>query len=177
MDVGFKGSEECPPGSRRTRRGDVPAVETRNGTPSAKAPEARARYDALMQDDAAPTLITSVGELEALVLSALWEKGQLSTPDVFDEVGVPRGLAYTTILTVLQRLHRKGLVTRKASGKSHVYSPALSREQFSERRGEVLAAAMVKLGSAGLSAFLSEADRLDPEFMAQLRTQLKELGS
>jgi predicted transcriptional regulator len=135
-------------------------------------------YDEVMDDELSPPVQnTSLGELEAFVLSALWEKGQLSTPDVFDEVGVPRGLAYTTILTVLQRLHKKGLVTRKASGKSHVYSPALSREQFSERRGEVLAAAMVKLGSAGLSAFLSEADRLDPEFMAQLRTQLKELGS
>jgi predicted transcriptional regulator len=126
-----------------------------------------------MRDEAAPARSTSLGELEALVLFALWEKDELSTPEVFNEVGVPRGLAYTTILTVLQRLFKKGLVIRHAAGKSHLYAPALTREQFSQRRGEVLAAAMVKLGSAGLSAFLSEADRLDPEFMAQLRDQLK----
>jgi len=134
-------------------------------------------YDMGMNEAQPAVPSTSLGELESFVLSALWEKGELSTPDVFSEVGVPRGLAYTTILTVLQRLHRKGLVNRRASGKSHLYSPALTREQFSERRGEVLAAAMVKLGSAGLSAFLSEADRLDPEFMAQLRAQLEELGT
>lgn len=130
-----------------------------------------------MDNEAPPVTSTSVGELEAIVLAALWEKGHLSTPAVHTEVGMPRGLAYTTILTVLQRLHRKGLVTRRASGKSHLYSPGLSREEFAGRRGEVLAAAMVQLGDSGLSAFLSEADRLDPGFLRQLRTQLGELES
>src|SRR5487761_1989697 len=103
---------------------------------------------------------TSVGELEASVLATLWESGELATPEVFNRVGKPRGLAHTTTLTVLQRLYRKGLVSRRGEGKAHVYSPALSREQFSERRGEVLAGAMVALGGAGLSAFLAEAKRL-----------------
>lgn len=135
-------------------------------------------YDEVMNDELSPSVQnTSLGELEAFVLAALWDKGKLATPEVFNHVGRARGLAYTTILTVLQRLHRKGLVTRQAAGKSHVYAPALSREQFAERRAELLAAAMVSLGSAGLAAFLSEADRLDPEFMAQLRAQLKDLES
>ena len=127
-----------------------------------------------MNDEPRPLQNTALGELEAVVLACLWDGRELSTPQVFDRVGVPRELAYTTILTILQRLHRKGLVSRKAAGKSHVYAPALSREQFSERRAEVLAAAMVKLGSAGLSAFLSEASRLDPEFLDELRAQLKD---
>ncbi|MBA4180575.1 MAG: hypothetical protein C0506_08315 [Anaerolinea sp.] len=133
------------------------------------------RYDDSMNDHLEPTAqSTSVGELEASVLSALWDNGELATPDVFARVGKPRGLAYTTILTVLQRLHRKGLASRRGAGKAHVYSPAMSREQFSERRGEVLASAMVGLGDAGLSAFLAEAQRLDPAFMAMLRNQLQE---
>ncbi|MBI2765931.1 MAG: BlaI/MecI/CopY family transcriptional regulator [Chloroflexi bacterium] len=120
---------------------------------------------------------TSVGELEASVLTALWEGGELATPEVFNHVGRPKGLAYTTILTVLQRLHRKGLVSRRGEGKAHIYSAALSREHFSERRGEFLAGAMIGLGSAGLSAFLAEARRLDPEFMDRLRTQLRDSGT
>ena len=131
-----------------------------------------------MNDELArPPQNTVLGELEAVVLASLWESGQLSTPQVFDHVGVPRGLAYTTILTILQRLHRKGLVTRQAAGKSHLYAPALSREQFSERRAEALAAALVKLGSAGVSAFLSEASRLDPDFLDDLRARLEEAES
>ncbi len=128
-----------------------------------------------MNDETEPVAqSTSVGELEASVLAALWDSGELATPDVFTQVGKPRGLAYTTILTVLQRLHRKGLVSRRADGKAHIYSPALSREQFSERRGEFLASAMVGLGGAGLSALLAEAKRLDPAFIAMLRSQLQE---
>lgn len=131
-------------------------------------------YDVAVNEEKESILSTSVGELEGDVLAALWEKGDLSTPEVFNHVGKPRGLAYTTILTVLQRLHRKGLVSRQPLGKAHVYSAALTKEQFSERRGEVLAGALVQLGLAGLSAFLSEADRLDPEFMAHLRSSMKE---
>lgn len=132
-------------------------------------------YDEAMNEQAEPGVpSTSVGELEASVLSALWDHGELATPEVFARVGRPRGLAYTTILTVLQRLHRKGLASRRGAGKAHVYSPAMSREQFSERRGEVLAGAMVGLGDAGLSALLAEAKRLDPAFMAMLRSQLEE---
>lgn len=132
-------------------------------------------YDESMNDREEPvTQSTSVGELEASVLSALWDHGELATPEVFNRVGKPRNLAYTTILTVLQRLFRKGLVARRSEGKAHVYSPAMSREQFSERRGESLAGAMVGLGSAGLAAFLTEAKRLDPAFTAKLRSHLGE---
>ena len=132
-------------------------------------------YDKAMKHEIEPPAqSTSVGELEASVLAALWDGGELATPEVFNPVGRPRGLAYTTILTVLQRLYHKGLVSRRSAGKAHVYAPAMSREQFSGRRGESLAGALVKLGEAGLAAFLAEADRLDPAFLAQLRSQLKD---
>lgn len=112
------------------------------------------------------------GDLEAAVLDALWDQGELSTPSVHEVVGVPRGLAYTTILTILQRLHKKGLLVRRGGGRSHLYSPALTREQFAERRGESLAAALVDVGAAGVGAFLSEMRRLDPEAAARLRKEL-----
>lgn len=112
------------------------------------------------------------GDLEAAVLDALWEHGELSTPAAYELVGIPRGLAYTTILTILQRLAKKRLLARRQGGRSHIYSPALTREQFAERRGEFLAAALVEVGSAGVGAFLSEMQRLDPEAVAQLRKQL-----
>ena len=131
-------------------------------------------YDDTVNDRKEPGRLTSVGELEAAVLAALWDTGELATPAVFNKVGKPRGLAYTTILTVLQRLNRKGLVSRRSEGKAHVYWPAMSREQFSGRRGEFLAGVMVELGGAGLYAFLTEAKRLDPAFLEMLRSQLED---
>jgi predicted transcriptional regulator len=115
----------------------------------------------------------TLGDLEAAVLEALWEHGELSTPDVYEAVGVPRGLAYTTILTVLQRLARKQLVTRRGGGRSHRYAPALTREAFQERRAESLAGLLVDIGSDGVGAFLAEAERLDPDVVAALRRRLR----
>lgn len=117
--------------------------------------------------------ISQPGELEAAVLEALWAGEELSTPAVHERVGVPRGLAYTTILTVLQRLHKKGLVKRTEDGRAHVYAPALSREEFARRRGHTLAAALTGLGEAGLAAFLAEAERLDPAAVESLRARLR----
>jgi predicted transcriptional regulator len=118
--------------------------------------------------------VSAPGELEAAVLDALWTAHELATPAVHERVGAPRGLAYTTILTVLQRLHKKGLVARREDGRSHVYSPALSREDFARRRGHDLASALTGLGHAGLAAFLAEAERIEPGTLDALRRQLRD---
>ena len=119
-----------------------------------------------------PKSLEAPGDLEAAVLDTLWEYGELSTPAVYEAVGTPRGLAYTTILTVLQRLTKKGLLVRRGGGRSHLYAAALTREQFAERRGATLAAALVDVGAAGLGAFLAEVGRLDPRVVVHLRRQL-----
>ena len=106
------------------------------------------------------------------MLAALWKHGELSTPAVYGAVGIPRRLAYTTILTILQRLTKKGLLVRRGGGRSHIYATALTREEFAERRAESLAAALVDVGAAGVGAFLAEMQRLDPQAVAQLRRQL-----
>ena len=114
-----------------------------------------------------------LGDLEGAVLDALWERGPLTTPAVYEAVGRPRELAYTTILTVLQRLTKKGLVTRKEDGKAHTYSPAWERDEYNRRRAHALAAEVVPLGAAGMAAFLAEAERLDPDVVATLRKALE----
>jgi predicted transcriptional regulator len=125
-------------------------------------------------ESASPQPPSSLGELEATVLRTLWDGGELSTPEVVSRVAESRQLAYTTVLTVLQRLHRKGVVSRRLVGKVHWYTAAVSREELAQRKGETLAEAVVELSSVGLSAFLSEAQRLDPAFVAKLRERLIE---
>lgn len=114
-----------------------------------------------------------LGDLESAILEVLWEMGDLSTPEVHERVGIPRSLSYTTILTVLQRLAVKGLTARRAGGRSHIYSAAMTREEYAGQRAESLAAALVELGTSGVSAFIAEAGRLDPEVVNQLRAQLR----
>jgi predicted transcriptional regulator len=81
------------------------------------------------------------GELENQVLGVLWADGGALTPrDVHDALGAPRGLAYTTTMTILVRLWRKGLLARERSGRSFAYRPKISQEErAAARMSEVLA--------------------------------------
>ena len=66
--------------------------------------------------------------LELLCLKALWMLQQGSVKDVRTVVSESRPLAYTTIMTVLDRLVRKGKLTRQKVGRAFVYAPVSSRE-------------------------------------------------
>ena len=74
--------------------------------------------------------------LELLCLRALWSLGEGNVRAVQDIVARSRPLAYTTIMTVLERLVRKGRLRRRKSGRSFVYWPEITRDAM--RRAAVL---------------------------------------
>ena len=67
-------------------------------------------------------------ELELEVMKILWSLEDATVGDVQEELQPNRPLAYTTVMTVLDRLTRKHVVTRRKQGRGYVYKPALSRE-------------------------------------------------
>lgn len=75
---------------------------------------------------------TELGELESAVMTQLWHS---PTPMRGREVldALDRGLAYTTVMTVLDRLARKGFVERTRAGRAWTYRPAESREELTAR--------------------------------------------
>ena len=76
------------------------------------------------------------GELEQAVMDILWSRPEpLSVRDVHDLIRVDRDLAYTTVMTVLDRLAKKGLAVRNLDGRAWFYRPARSR--VAEVRTEV----------------------------------------
>lgn len=75
-----------------------------------------------------------LGKLEASVMDVLWRAdGSLRVRDVLGELNEDRDLAYTTILTVLDNLHRKGWVAREMQGRAYCYRPMASREEVAAR--------------------------------------------
>lgn len=64
------------------------------------------------------------GMLEDEVLAVLWATGRPMTPaDV--QVELDNGLAYTTVMSTLSRMYRKGLVSREPAGKGYAYTPTV----------------------------------------------------
>ncbi len=68
--------------------------------------------------------------LELECLKVLWRLGQGNVKDVRRELIASRNLAYTTVMTVLDRLTRKGCVARRKVGRSYLYSPVLNRDSL-----------------------------------------------
>ena len=68
--------------------------------------------------------------LELLCLNALWSLKEGNVKDVRQLVARKRPLAYTTIMTVLDRLVRKGLLARRKVGRAFVYMPQMARDSM-----------------------------------------------
>lgn len=74
--------------------------------------------------------MNALGPLEAAVMDVLWRATEpVRVRDVLDALAPQRNLAYTTVMTVLDNLHRKGWVVRQLDGKAYRYEPVCSREE------------------------------------------------
>lgn len=115
----------------------------------------------------------AMGELESAVIGVLWDRGGWSTPGEVQQVlSRDRELAYTTIMTILVRLWRKGRVERQRDGRAFAYRPVESRDEYAAgRMRELLAHAGDR--PAALSHFLQT---LSDDDRAQLRRLLKSRG-
>src|SRR5258708_39850242 len=73
-----------------------------------------------------------LGELEAVIMDRLWEWGRPAlVREVLDDLRKDRPLAYTTVMTVMENLHRKGWLRRDRDGRAWRYEPAGSRSGYS----------------------------------------------
>ena len=65
-------------------------------------------------------------------MAALWDAGQATVHEIRAQLLPHRPLAYTTVMTVMDRLARKGVVEREKRGRAHLYRPAVTREAVSD---------------------------------------------
>jgi predicted transcriptional regulator len=78
--------------------------------------------------------VRTFGKLEAQVMDRLWSFGRpASVREVREQMRGDRQLAYTTVLTVMDKLHKKGWLRRERVGRYHVYEPVASREAYTAR--------------------------------------------
>jgi predicted transcriptional regulator len=110
------------------------------------------------------------GDLESAVLNALWESNaKLSVRGVQSRLPQASALAYTTVMTVLDRLYDKGVVTREKDGKAFVYWPALGREaHLGAQAARMLTGLTAPLQRGVLMAFVDSAEHTDPALLDEL---------
>ena len=111
----------------------------------------------------------AMGELESSVMDVLWRADDWLTPgDVHAVLAPTRDLAYTTAMTILVRLWKKGRLERRRAGRAYAYHAIESRaEHTAGRMRQILAAADDR--TTALSHFI---DALEPRERTQLRRLL-----
>ena len=72
------------------------------------------------------------GDLEAVVMDRLWaSEGATTVREVFEDLLRDREIAYTTVMSTMDNLHRKGWLSRERQGKAYLYVPGMTRAQYS----------------------------------------------
>ncbi|MCS6860442.1 MAG: BlaI/MecI/CopY family transcriptional regulator [Abditibacteriales bacterium] len=70
-----------------------------------------------------------LGELESQVLDVVWRMKSATVREVKEHLRHRRHIAYTTVMTTMDRLHEKGFLVRTKRGKGYVYAPRVSRQE------------------------------------------------
>ena len=98
-------------------------------------------------------LRSALGRLERAVMDTVWTGGDFSVRDVQSALGRP--VAYTTVMTTLDRLFKKGLVRRRREGRAFVYAAALERHEIEATMTAGLLDGVLSSGPGAARPFLS----------------------
>ena len=126
----------------------------------------------------------TLGKLERKVMEEIWRRKEVSVREIvnaFDDQ-----FAYTTLMTTLDRLHKKGLLNRHKDGRAFIYSPRFSREEMEQGVARDVIEGLLGTDAAGVEPMLAcivdavsdhdrelldELDRLVKEKRRELRRQ------
>lgn len=120
-------------------------------------------------------VLQSLGSLEREVMEVVWRRGKTSVRDAQAVFG--ERVAYTTLMTTLDRLYRKGLLKRRKEGQAYHYTPRVSREQFAQGVvREVIEGLLAQaVGATGTSPVLACIVETLTDYDRELLTELDQL--
>ena len=129
-----------------------------------------------------PPAPPALGPLEIAVMEILWTRGESNVREVAARLGRP--LAYTTVMTTLDRLFKKGLLDRRKSDRAFLYLPSFSRREWEHKRAGDFLAGFLSVPQPSrellISCLVEAVGRHDEALLGELekkiRSKRKELG-
>jgi predicted transcriptional regulator len=122
-----------------------------------------------------PSQSPTLGTLEFELMEILWSSGESTVRDVVQKLARP--LAYTTVMTTLDRLFKKGLLNRHKPDRAFVYSPQFSRQEWERHRAGDLVAGFLSGPHLSrellLSCFLDAVGEHDASLLDELEKKVR----
>jgi predicted transcriptional regulator len=116
--------------------------------------------------------VRALGELEAQVMRKIWARpGPVTVRDIVGDLERERPIAYTTVMTVMDNLRKKGWLRRHQEGRAYRYEPAVSGEEYSA--GVMRQALLASSDQAGtLMQFIGELSDEEASALAEAYRRL-----
>lgn len=115
-----------------------------------------------------------LGSLEQEIMDLLWSLGSASGKEVFGLIKSTRGIALTTVLTVLERLWKKGLVTKVKGESVYIFRPSYTKDDFARKVSRETLKGLFEISVSGASAsFVDMLSESDPDELDRLSALIK----
>lgn len=110
-----------------------------------------------------------IGSLELEILETLWQLHSASGKEIFESIKRRRAIALTTVLTVIERLTKKGFVKRVMGESVYLYRPAQSRDEFTAVVSQDVLRGIMEISASGACAsFVDTLANIDPAELERL---------
>ncbi|HEX3126342.1 MAG TPA: BlaI/MecI/CopY family transcriptional regulator [Thermoanaerobaculia bacterium] len=110
-----------------------------------------------------------LGDLQLAIMRILWSRDEASVADVHEALEPERGLALTTIATMLAKLEKKGVVKHRAEGRRYIYRPTVSEGQVRRSMVSDLTSQLFRGDALALVNHLLSEHEIDAGELSQLR--------
>jgi len=118
--------------------------------------------------------IQALTELQLALLQVLWDRGEATTQQIHEALLPDRGLALTTIATLLSRLEKREILTHRKEGRQYVYRPLVTRAQVRRSKVRELTETLFQGDPAELLQHLVRSSETGPEELDRLRRAIAE---
>jgi|ERR1044071_5865797 predicted transcriptional regulator len=112
-------------------------------------------------------------ELQLAILRVFWTRGRATVPEVFRALWDERGLAQSTVATLITRLEKRGLLAREGDGRQYVYHATVSEGQVRQSMVQEMTDLLFGGDAAALVSHLVESRDLRPGDLEQVRALLE----
>ena len=121
---------------------------------------------------ASPASPHELTELQVTILRLLWDRGEASVAEVWEALYADRGLAQTTVATLLSRLERRGVVARRAVERQYLYRALVTEDEVKETMVGELTERLFEGDVTALLSHLLTSQEVAPGDLARLREMI-----
>lgn len=125
-----------------------------------------------MNEDEGAETPAHLGDLQLAILRVLWDLGEATVTDVHQALLDERGLAPTTIATMLKRMEDKGVVAHRAEARRFIYRPTVSQDQIKQSMVTSLTARLFEGNPMALVSHLISRHEIEPAELSELERMI-----